>query len=529
MQFIFLDAAGTPYFVREDAEQATWTHEEMGVSLVFPYDAGKQILHGMRVGFRDCRGDFQLFEIRKARTLEPDHYQEITAEHIAISELTDEVLAENQKLTDETVGNALDGVLDGTQWETGTVTAGIPVSTADIKRGNVWSAVRTIEENWNVYIIPRVTYGAAGITGRYLDVIPAKGTFRGLRLSLEKNAAEAGVIWDDSKLKTALYGFGKTQEASGDDDPPPLTFEDVVWAATASHPAKPSGQAYIEDPAATAAFGRNGRARYGYYQNGEIGDAETLLEKTWETLKTVSVPDVEISCTVADLYRLGYADVPIRLHDTADIEIRPTNVHLQKEIIRMTEDLLDPMRTRLIIGAYIPNIVYINRETAKHGGGGGGSGGQTDQEYQFQEYQTSIEQSNTEIKLVAQHLDEAVGVLEEAGIAIESGGVLIYQLDTTKGVGAEINSIAVTVEGIVIEGNKIKIKGETIDMDGYVTIAQLDVTDARIDNLINGTTLAATIKANQLQASSSFSLGGHPHHNSTLTIDGVNYNIVTWS
>lgn len=465
MQFVFFDLAGHTLFIREDAERAEWTHEEMSLYALFPYDGAKVIQHAMRIGFLDCLGVFQVFEIRKCKQYEPDHYQEITAEHIVISELTDEFM-QAQEITDTAVETALAGILTGTLWSVGNVASGIPVSSADLSMGNVWSNVRTIEDNWNVYITPRITYTGAGISGRYLDIAPAQGTFRGVRLSLEKNADELGVTWDDSEVKTALYGFGKAQTSNSPSTAtqpaPPLTFEDVVWTETADHPAKPQGQAYLEDPAATAEYGRNSRPRFGYYQNGNINDANILLEKTWEALKTARVPDVQIECSVIDLYRLGYADQPLRLHDTAVVEIRPTGVNLYREIIRLTEDLLTPTQTRVNIGAYIPNIVYITRETASRASGGGGGSGrsQTKAEAKFAEYETHITANEYTIQLNAQHLSETDGVLQDAGIAIESqDGVLIYHMDYTKGVGAEFqtqsNKISLVV-GSGKSGNYIK-------------------------------------------------------------------------
>jgi len=458
MQFVFFNLAGRPLFVREDAERAEWTHEEMSFYALFPYDPEKVIEHGMRVGFMDCRGAFQVFEVRKAKSYEPDHYQEITAEHIVISELTDD-FCQSAEITNQSVETALAGLLTGTLWSVGNVAAGIPVSSADLSMGEVWPNIRTIEANWNVYITPRVTFSASGITGRYLDITPAQGTFRGVRLSLEKNADEMGVTWDDSKVKTALYGFGKAQTSNNPSTAtqaaPPLTFADVVWAATSDHPAKPQGQTYLEDPDATAEYGRGGRPRFGYYQNGDINDAELLLQKTWETLKTVRIPDVQIDSTVMDLYRMGYADQPLCLHDTAIVEIRPTGVSLAREIIRMTEDLLNASMTRLTIGAYIPNIVYITRETASRAtGGGGGSGrSQTKAEAKFAEYETHITANEYTIQLNAQHLSETDGVLQEAGIAIESqDGVLIYHLDYTKGVGAEFQTQSNKISLVVGEG-----------------------------------------------------------------------------
>ena len=364
MSFLFFNAAGTILFERDDAESAKIVHEQMSFQAVFALDKGKEILRGMRVGVTDGAGIFQVFEIRKVINLEPDHYQQISGEHIAISELTDE-FCNKAELDSVTAGAALSPLLSGTGWAIGTNTAS-NTSSGDLSMGNVWSATRTIQANWNVYILPRITYDATGITHKYLDIMPAEGTWRGFRISLDKNANEIGVTWDDSNLKTALYGFGREEHDVT------LTFANVTWTATADHPAKPSGQTYIEDPASTAEYGRNGRPRFGYYMNAGITNATTLLEKTWETLKTVSIPDVTVNSTISDLYRLGYVDVPIRLHDTALVEIRPTGVVLQKDIVQYSEDLLNPLNSVICAGTYIPNIVYINRELARHSGGGGG-------------------------------------------------------------------------------------------------------------------------------------------------------------
>ena len=104
-----------------------------------------------------------------------------------------------------------------------------------------------------------------------------------MRLSLDKNADEMGVVIDDTNVITAIYGYGAmTGEGA---QRAPLTFANVVWQQTSDHPAKPAGQTYLEDPAATAAYGRNGRPRYGYYQNTDINDANVLIEKAWESLK----------------------------------------------------------------------------------------------------------------------------------------------------------------------------------------------------------------------------------------------------
>ena len=378
METIFLNAAGTTLFVRDDMEQGNWTQEEYTLNCTFPYVSGKVIERGQRVAFRDpATNTLEMFEIRNVTNIEPEHYQQFIAEHIVVSELSDEHI-NTTEITNKTPAQALETALTGTLWSVGNSTVSA-TNSVDIARGSVWQAVLAIAQNWNAYITPRVTLSAAGaITGRYLDISPAQGTFRGVRLSVDKNMNDSSVIIDDSEVLTALYGYGGNvdkPQATGDDKTEELTFKDVVWTATSSHPAKPSGQTYLEDPAKTALYGRNGRARFGYYQNADIKDAEVLLQKTWEALQNTSDPKINITGTVTDLYRLGYKDQPLRLHDTVIVEIRQTGELFNLEIIKLDVDLIDPTATRPEIGSYIPNIIYINRDTDEKASGGGGGGG----------------------------------------------------------------------------------------------------------------------------------------------------------
>lgn len=407
MEIIFLNASGQTLFTRLDMESGHWVQEEMSVNADFPLIPGKLIETGQRIAFRDPVSDvLQVFEIRNVTCSPGDRYQQITAEHIVISELSDEHI-NTSEITDKTAGQALTSVLTGTLWSLGTNTAS-GTQSADIGRGSVWDAVSTIRNNWNVYITPRVTISSAGaITGRYLDITPAEGTWRGVRLSINKNLVDPIVTYDDSGVYTALYGYGGTVNVPGtggaQDTSEELTFADVVWTATSDHPAKPSGQTYLEWPEKTAIYGRNGRARYGYYQSGNITDATVLLQKTWETLKKAAEPTISISGTCVDLSRLGYKDQPMSLHDTVIVEVEETGEIFQKEIIRFDMNLVDPTGSTAEIGDYIPNIIYINRETEEEssgGGGGGGRHGQTNTQHQDGEFYTEWQNYQNMIGMV---------------------------------------------------------------------------------------------------------------------------------
>ena len=503
MDFLFFSAANQPLFTRNDAEQAEWTVEQFSFFGLFPYNPEKVLERGQRVAFQDADGIWQAFEIRNCKIYEPDHYQEITAEHICVSELTDDHVSPKE-WDNVPVGTALASILGGTLWSLGNVTATV-ISSGSASYGSAWQGVNTIISNWNVYITPRITIGPNGITGRYLDVAPAQGNWRGLRLSINSNIEQAGVTYDDTNLLTAMYGYGKTSTPEQpitptspepqDLDPVTLTFASVTWAETADHPAKPAGQAYLENPTAKALYGRNGRNRFGFYQNGDVTSPGKLLELTWAALKKDSEPIISVEGTLHDLKRLGYADQTIRLHDTAIVEILPAGVEVQREIIQLTVDLLNPLSTVVTIGAYIPNIIYINKETAEkaesggkgRGGGGGGGRGQTDAEKEFSEFQTQISANQYQILLRAWQQNINNEILKQAGIQLDANGVLIYaegpnqiggkikvqkeRIDLVvegEGSGAEIKAASIVLAINDDGGSTIKLSADTIDIDGVV-------------------------------------------------------------
>ena len=458
MTFTFLKATGEVAFFRSDAEQAEWTTHEMSLLCSFPLDNGKIIERGMRVLFQDpATGDWQAYEIRNCIIYPGTGFQQFTAEDIAISELTDCHIGDTIEMTDITAQEALADVLSGTGWSVGANNAP-NTSYADIGRGSVWQAVCTIRDNWNVYIMPRVTVNSTGITGKYLDIIPAKGEWRGLRLSINKNVSDPCVTYDDSELYTALYGYGASY-TEGEDVEEQVTLEtnfaEVVWAKEKGHPAKPYGQTYLEQPEKTALYGRNGKPRFGYYQNTEIDDPRLLLQKTWETLSVVCDPKINITGTCSDLKRLGYADQPIRLHDLAIVDVMPTGETFYEQVTQLIVDLLDATKDQPTIGRYIPNIVYINRATEDYATGGstgvssGGSGGSTRSAKELGEFETEIKQNERNIILEARQVNENREILRQAGMEIDPiTGVLIYAEDNENMVGSKfrVQSNRITAE-----------------------------------------------------------------------------------
>lgn len=552
MQFTFLDMAGKTLFIRDDAERAQWTQEEMALDLEFPFIDGKVISNGQRVFFiNPSTGTHQVYEIKQAKNNEPDHYQTIVAEHICISELSDEH-KDAIEVTDATASNALQQALNGTLWRVGTVGVN-PSSSADLSRGSVWQMVLQIKDNWNVYIEPRVVLASDGSITRYLDIKSTDGEWNGLRLSVNKNFLDPAVIFDDSEVATALYGYGGTIESStpGGENTN-VYFTDVVWNAENGHPAKPRGQNYLEDPEATRLYGRNGRARFSYYQNTDITDPVLLLQKTWEALKTCSKPAISIEGTITDLYRLGYADTPIKLHDIALVEVLPAGYKDQIQIIRCTVDLLDPSATTLTIGAYIPNIIYIERKTNEQATGGrGGGGGNKSDETSWQEFKTGIrvldqgkgmqiyalqrdnEHQKEQIIVQSAKLDVTYNKIETEVTERKNGEIVLSSKIEQKAREIEIEvanktSAASIVAGINSQtGSYVKIKADSINLTGYTTLQRFNALSGTVDGILAAGTFGAnritssTINATStLAASGSFNFKGHSIGSYACTTNG---------
>lgn len=81
---------------------------------------------------------------------------------------------------------------------------------------------------------------------------------------------------------------------------------------------------------------------------------------------------------------------------------------------------------------------------------------------------------------------------------------------------------------LAVECGNVSITGGNLVVSGYVTASTFNGLQGDFNDLTSGNALVASLRANNMQASSSFRLGTQYHHNSTITIEGVNYNIVTW-
>ena len=571
--FIFFTIDDTVLFHRNDAEQAEWTHQEFSLNCTFPYVKGKEIERGMRIGFEDSFGRFQLFEIRNVKTLEPDHSQTITAEHICISELTDCHLMVYKPDDVVSAQTAVTALLTGTGWSIGTCTS-TATHKPELEMTSVWAALTDVRDMMGLRLDPYVTVSDTAVTGRYINIVDNVGVWRGVRLSINKNIEQVGVTYEDTSLVTAVYGYGAAVDeeytpparpdssssgsgsdsggssgsgdtqlsnesngkpgagsgGSGDSSSQStdygadyVTIKNVVWTQTAEHPAKPDGQLYLEDPTATALYGRNGRPRFGFYSNSSVDDPNELIQLCWEALQRQNKPQVTIDCTISRLYSLGLAGEQIQIGDTVRVEIEPIGAVIEIMCVCLVEDLLNPENTRPTIGRYIKDIVYIAKEEDRAAGGGGGGGGgggaNEDKIEQEKSVYTKFERTDESILLQAVSIEKVEGALNTAYSEIYMNAQEIA-LEVTRATGAEstlsgriqvnadnialevtnrenaVSAIQLTLDGISISStDDITIKGKTIHMSDYVLITTLQADYATITDLTATNTLIGELRA----------------------------------
>ncbi|MBQ1778924.1 MAG: phage tail protein [Acidaminococcaceae bacterium] len=600
-QFIIFSPADTVLFHRNDALNAEWTHQEFSLTCAFPYDPEKVITRGMRIAFEDAFGHFQLFEVRTVRNAEPDHTQDITAEHIIVSELIDRHLMEYAPGEIVNAQTAVTALLSGTGWALGQCTS-VATHKPDLSMTNVWDALTEVRDMYGLRLEPYVTVSDTSVTGRYLDVVDNVGVWRGVRLSINKNINQVGVTYDDTGLVTAVYGYGATlddeytppprptsggsgsgdssghsgdssnatrahggESASGEAEygAPYVTIKPVVWTQTEDHPAKPAGQMYLEDPEATALYGRNGTPRFGFYSNSDVSDPQELITLCWEALKRQNKPKVTIECTCSMMEAYGLAGEHIQLGDTVRVEVEPLGVVLELMCVCLTEDLLDPSQTRPTIGKYIKDLVYITKEQENAASGGGGGGGANKEKVeQKKSVYTNFERTDEYILLQAVNIQNVEGALNTAYSEIYQTASEITA-EVTRATGAEqtlssritVNADAITAEvtragnaesalqltldGITMTSSGvITIKGQSVNLGDYVTIANLeanyatitslDTEKARVDSLIAGTSsftglsCTGTISTGNITSIGGFTTNSGTFSGHTIRIPNVN-------
>jgi phage minor structural protein len=318
------------------------------------------IIQGNLVAFLDLDGYFQLFEIKIIDEIhELQLTKEVFCEH-QILELLDEILWSDWE-RGQTATKILSVILAGTRWSVGQVTVG---GTADLnmelqtKMDLLHSLITAFGTGDLQY---RVVITGKAITGRYVDFLAQRGSITGKRFEYGKDTTSIKRQVDMTQIKTALYGYGLSQQPVGAATGR-ITFQNVVWTIAAGNPRdKPAGQAYLVDPTALARWGRKGGTmnRWGGFDAGDATDPAVILTLTSQALDAVCNPIFNYEMTIDDLERIsGLEHEKVRIGDTVAVidTIFQPPVYLSARVIEIDRHFTDPENDSVVLGTFKPLI-----------------------------------------------------------------------------------------------------------------------------------------------------------------------------
>ena len=190
------------------------------------------------------------------------------------------------------------------------------------------------------------------ITDRRVNFYIKQGEQTGKRFEYGSNLLSVKQEQDTQNIYTALVGRGKgVQVSDGDDDNTPdgygrrITFADVEWSKANGDPLdKPKGQEWLEDPDATKQLGfSDGHMRIGLEVFEDVDDPKTLLQKTYEALKTAERPQVQFSASVINTGEL-------HLGDRVGITRNDIGIAYETKVFKVQHNLLDETQNKIDLG-----------------------------------------------------------------------------------------------------------------------------------------------------------------------------------
>jgi phage minor structural protein len=240
------------------------------------------------------------------------------------------------------VQEALEAVVDGTQWTVGT---------NDFERDKFFSnfyfnsrleCLGKIVEKTGGEVQFEIDFNGTEVFGRYLHFKKRIGPDKGRRFAHGSGLLSVERTIDYSDLYTALIGRGSgvaLEDEEGNETggySRKITFEDVRWAKSSGDPLdKPLGSDLLIDPIATSFYGlANGnRPRVRVAEFDDIEDPILLLDETYKELKKVSKPIVRYKAKIKDTKG-------VELGETVSIVAKEYDMIYKTRVTKRVVDLL---------------------------------------------------------------------------------------------------------------------------------------------------------------------------------------------
>lgn len=295
--------------------------------------------------------------------------------------------------------------------------------------------------------------------------IVSRGTTVSAEGRLSRNVNSAKVAYDDTELVTRCY-YEYSVPGSGSTEPSSAwayVDTDTISRYGLVERTAPINGAYTQTEARTAAV-----AYAEKHKNPRVS-----VSISAEELSSITGEDFD-AFVIGKLCRLALLDYNITIEQVitglswGDVFDAPEDVTV---ILEDEEDT---------------TVTFLHDLDAK-GGAGGGGGGAKKQEELWKEYYTHFDKTDYYIDMWARHVDTTDRILQQAGMYLDSNGVLVYATDYENNVGSKIkvnaDAIALKVSKgdvatqLAVECGNVTITGGNLVVDGYVTANELEILE----------------------------------------------------
>ena len=275
-----------------------------------------------------------------------------TAVESAYDELGSYSYIKDMRPQNRTAKEMLQQILSATRFSVGYV-ADTGTQSTNFYYTTVLASLQSVVNLFNLEITFDVIFDPIDnqVKRRLVNLYQQQGARTGRRLEYGDKLLSVTREQSSDELVTALVGRGSSVQVSEGTDGSPdgysrkITFADVVWKKSAGDPLdKPTGQEYLEDPAATAIYGfSDGAPRIGLVEFDAITDPALLLKATYDKLQELKRPKVSFKASVTDVGNLSLGDtVAIIRHDL--------KIEYLTRVYKVTHDLLNAQNNTIELG-----------------------------------------------------------------------------------------------------------------------------------------------------------------------------------
>lgn len=346
------------------------THHEVAGTLTATIPGDSRPQPGEMLGFLCVDGRFRLFCITDVEYEDDTGQASCKAMDAAWQELAETIIPGERQLLDVTALQAVESWLEGTGWQIGSISTGAELKKLRSYYQDLRTILGSIQTAYSVRITPYYAIAGNRISGRYVDIEPDSGTYRGRLVESGYDADKVSVTYSGVPI-TAVYPLGKrlgTEETS-----PRLTIAEAAWSRAGGDPAdKPAGQDWIGDDIAAAEYGRQGAHRFATAVFDDIEDADALISAAWEYLQTVNRAKERAEASLYDIEVIqGTAHAAIRAGDIIRLRSRHHVRDVEAKIVEIKRNYADPSRTTFEIGdkaasaAAIVSALNVNAQHTK--------------------------------------------------------------------------------------------------------------------------------------------------------------------